>query len=228
MEERLRRIASILNRELEVFELGSKIQSQVRVRDGEGPARVLPAPAAEGDPGGARRGGRAAGGGERAALAARRARAARGDRPGRAPRAVAAREAAAGRRGARGDPHLPRLDPLAAVGHGHRGQPRPRARPRDPRRGPLRPREGQGADHRVPRGLEAEERPLRADPLLRGPARGRQDLARPVDRPGARPQVRAHLGRRRARRGRDPGAPADVHRRDARERSSARSGTPGR
>ena len=85
----------------------------------------------------------------------------------------------------------------------------------DPRRGPLRPREGQGADHRVPRGLEAEERPLRPDPLLRRPARGRQDLARPVHRAHARAQVRAHLGRRRARRGRDPRAPPDLHRRDA-------------
>ena len=44
-------------------------------------------------------------------------------------------------------------------------------RARDPRRGPLRPREGEGADPRVPRGLEAEERPHRPDPLLRRPAR---------------------------------------------------------
>ena len=42
------------------------------VRDGEGPARVLPAPAAQGDPGRARRGRPRAGRGQRAARAARR------------------------------------------------------------------------------------------------------------------------------------------------------------
>ena len=49
-----------------------------------------------------------------------------------------------------------------------------------------------------------------------GPPGRRQDLARPVDRAHARPQVRAHLGRRRPRRGGDPRPPAHVHRRDAR------------
>ena len=49
-----------------------------------------------------------------------------------------------------------------------------------------------------------------------GPAGRRQDLAGPLDRPGAGPQVRAHQRRRRARRGRDPRPPADLHRRDAR------------
>ena len=46
------------------------------------------------------------------------------------------------------------------------------------------------------------------------PGRG-QDLARQVDREGARAQVRAHLGGRRARRGRDPRPPPHVHRRAA-------------
>ncbi len=54
------------------------------LRDGEGPARVLPAPAAEGDPGGARRRRRDAGRGQRAARAARAggpARVRHGSRP---------------------------------------------------------------------------------------------------------------------------------------------------
>src|SRR4028118_1017953 len=46
---------------------------------------------------------------------------------------------ARGRR-ARRHPPLPGVDRLAAVEHVDRGQPRPRARPPDPRRGPLRPR----------------------------------------------------------------------------------------
>ena len=53
------------------------------------------------------------------------------------------------------------------------------------------------------------------DPLLRRPARGRQDQPRALDRQGAGPRVRAHLGRRRPRRGRDPRPPPHLHRRPA-------------
>ena len=55
----------------------------------------------------------------------------------------------------------------------------------------------------------------RVDPVLRRAAGRRQDVARQVDRPRARPQVRAHQRRRRARRGRDPRTPPHLHRRDA-------------
>ena len=116
----------------------------------------------------------------------------------------------------------------AAVGGLDRGQPRPRQRPAGARHGPLRPRQGEGADRRAPRGREAPERDLGPDPLLRRPARRRQDLARPVDREGARAEVRADVGRRRARRGRDPRPPAHLHRRACRARSSARCATPSR
>ena len=58
-----------------------------------------------------------------------------------------------------------------------------------------------------------------ADPLLRRPSGRRQDLARPVDRPRDESEVRPHLARRRARRGRDPRPPPHLHRLDA--------GTPG-
>ena len=68
-----------------------------------------------------------------------------------------------------------------------------RADERGARRGPLRAREGQGSRHRVPRGPEAESGRERADSLLPRPAGGRQDLAREVDREFARPQVRACL-----------------------------------
>ena len=56
-----------------------------------------------------------------------------------------------------------------------------------------------------------------ADPLPGRPARRGQDLARPVDRQGDQPQVRAHEPGRRARRGRDPRPPAHLHRLDARQ-----------
>ena len=81
-----------------------------------------------------------------------------------------------------------------------------------PRRGPLRPRQGQGTHRRVPGGHAAREAAQGPDPLPRRPARRRQDLARPVDRARDEPQVRAHVARRRARRGRDPRPPPHLHR----------------
>ena len=167
--------------------IGSRIQSQVQSEIDRTPARVRPAPAAQGDPGGARRARPGRGRGRRAARAARRASTLPGGRPhaGR-PRARAAREAAAGGRRARRHPHLPGVDRVAAVGQDDRGQPRPRARARGARRRPLRHREGQGPHPRVPRRAQAQAGRARLDPLLRRPARRRQDVARPVDRARAR------------------------------------------
>ena len=71
---------------------------------------------------------------------------------------------------------------------------------------------------RQDRGIEADPKSGR-DPHADRPAGHRQDLDRRVDRPRDRPRVRAHVARRRARRGRDPRAPAHLHRRAA--------GTPG-
>ncbi len=59
-----------------------------------------------------------------------------------------------------------------------------------PRRGSLRPGQGQGADPRVPRRASAREQDEGLDPVLRRPARRGQDVARAVDRPGHGPQVR--------------------------------------
>ena len=100
-------------------------------------------------------------------------------------------------------------------GKGTVGQPRPRARARGARRRPLRHREGQGPDPRVPRRAQAQAGRARHDPLLRRPARRRQDVARPVGRARARAQVRAHQRRRRARRVGDPRPSPYLHRRHA-------------
>ena len=198
------------------------------VGDRQGPARVRPAPAARGHPQRARRVRRVGRRGQRAARAARRHRAARGRPPPGRPRAQAPGVAAAAGRRARRHPHLPGVDRLAAVGQDDRGQPRPRARARGARRGPLRHRAGQGPHHRVPRRAQAQARRARLDPVLRRPARRRQDLARALDRARAGAQVRAHQRRRRARRGRDPRPPAHLHRRDARDDHprAARRGAP--
>jgi ATP-dependent Lon protease len=85
----------------------------------------------------------------------------------------------------------------------------------DPQRRPLRPREGQEAHPRVPRGAQAQERHEGTDPVLRRPSRRRQDVARPEHRQGHRPQVRPPEPGRRARRGRDPRPPAHLRRRAA-------------
>ena len=85
------------------------------------PARVLPAPAAESDPGRARRGGRAAGRSQRTARADRGGEPARARAQSRRPRALAAGETAARGGRARRHPHLPRVADRAALG---------RARPR--------------------------------------------------------------------------------------------------
>ena len=85
-----------------------------------------------------------------------------------------------------------------------------------PRRGPLRHRQGQAANPRIPGRAQAQAgRVGLGDHVLRRPARGRQDVARALDRAGHGAQVRAHQRRRRARRGRDPRPPAHLHRRDA-------------
>ena len=71
----------------------------------------------------------------------------------------------------------------------------------------------------------------RPDPLLRRPAGRRQDVAGGVDRAGHRAQVRAPVAGRRARRGRDPRAPAHLHRRlpgpDHPDDEEGRDGQPG-
>ena len=52
---------------------------------------------------------------------------------------------------------------------------------------------------------------------LVGPPGRRQDLARQIDRARHRPQFRAHVAGRRARRGRDPRPPPHLYRLDARQ-----------
>ena len=92
----------------------------------EGPARVLPPPAAEGDSGGARRRRSRAGRRERAARAARRARASGGRAKGGRPRARTARAATGGGGRVRRHPRVPRLARDAAVERDDARRPRPR------------------------------------------------------------------------------------------------------
>ena len=78
------------------------------------------------------------------------------------------------------------------------GEPRSEARRGDPQRGSLRSREDQGPHPRVPRRARAGEEAEGHDPHVRRPSGRRQDLAGQVDRARDEPQVRAAVARRRA------------------------------
>ena len=90
------------------------------VRSRQRPARVLPPPAAESDPGRARRGRRAGGRSEGTAGADRGGEPARGSAQSGRPGARAAGQTAARGGRARGDPHLPGVADRAALGRGDR------------------------------------------------------------------------------------------------------------
>ena len=189
-----------------------------RVGDRQGPARVLPAPADEGDPGRARRGRRAAGRG--------RTSCASGSRRRSCPRRRRRRPSAswAGSRSCRPPP--PSTASSAPTSSGWSSC--PGTKETEDNLDIEHAREVLDEDHydlekvkdRILEYLAVRKLNPDSpgpDPLLRRPARRRQDQPRPVDRPRARPRVRAHLGRRRPRRGRDPRPPPHLHRRDARD-----------
>ena len=204
-------------REIEILEVEKRIRYPGQEADGEDPEGVLPQRADAGDPEGARREGRVQ---ERDPGARREDQAeedvGRGAREGGEGAEEAQDDVADVRRGDR-RPQLHRLDHLAPVARVHRGQARHRRRREGPRRGPLRPREGEAAHPRVPRRAEPGRPDEGPDPLPRRSSGRRQDVARQVDRARHGPQVRARLARRRARRGRDPRPPPHLHRRAARQ-----------
>ena len=156
--KRLRRLTEILARELEVIQLGSKIQSQVQSELDKGQReyflreqlKAIQQELGEGDE-------------QQAEINELRERLEAAELPEHAQKAA---ERELGR--------LERL-PQAAAEYGvirtylewlvdlpwskeHRGRPRHRPRARGPRRRPLRPREGQGPDPRVPGGAVASTR----------------------------------------------------------------------
>ena len=148
-----------------------------QVRDGQDPARVHPARAAQGDPARARRGRPAAGRDQRAAREGRGGRHAGRDQDpgaqGGRPDEPDPLRLARGRR----HPHLRRLAGRPALERVDRRPPRHQGGRHDPRRGPLRPREDQGAHPRVPRGAHAGRRRSAAPS---SPSSARPASARPA------------------------------------------------
>ncbi len=206
----------ILIKELEVLELGSKIQSQVQSEVGTEPARILPARADEGDPERTRRRRRPDQGSRGTGREDRRCRNARAGEEGSAARARSALEDAGGGGRIHRLANLSRLAGGAAVGEAHRRSDRSAEDQGGARRRSFRSRKGQGPHSRVPRGPQAESRSEGTDPLLRRPSRRRQDIAGALDRGIARAQVRPGVARRHARRGGNPRPSSHLHRRAAR------------
>ena len=185
------------------------------VGSGQEPARILPARAVEGDPEGAGGRRRPDQGNRRAAPEDRRGRAARGGAERSAARAGPPGQDAGGGRRVHRVADLSRLDRDAAVAEAIRRDHRPAAHQGDPGRRPRRAGEGQGPHPRVPGRPQAEPVGEGADPVLRRTARRWQDVAGALDRHVARPQVRARVAGRHARRGRDSRPPPHLHRRPA-------------
>ena len=196
------------------MQVEKKIRTPRQAPDGEDPARILSQRAIEGDPARARQ-----------CRRGRRGRRARRARPqDRAHQALqgsadqgqfgaeeAARDGADVGRGD-GQPQLSRRAARPALGQEIEAEARHRRGRADPRRGPLRPREGQGADRRISRRPGPHQQAEGPDPVPGRPARRRQDLAGPLDRAGDRARVRPPVAGRGPRRGRDPRPPPHLYR----------------
>ena len=149
LSKRLRRLTTLMSRELEVLELGSKIQDQVQSEMDKNQReyvlrqqlKAIQDELGETDE-------------TQAEVNELRERIDKADLPegGRQagpPRVGPAVQAAPGRRRVRRHPHLSRLDRVAALVGADRGPPRHRPRPPGARRGPLRPGRRQGPHPRV-------------------------------------------------------------------------------
>ena len=218
VEKRIRMLISILTRELDVLELGSKIQSDIRSEIDKGQREYFLRAAAARHPGGARRD---RSGQERedqrtARQASTSSTCPRRSAQGGSPRAANGCDASRRERRVPGDSHLSRLDHHAALVGEQRGQPRHRTRAcrfsTATTTTSTRSRTASSSSSPC-----ASSRPTctgRSSASSARRASARRQLG-PLDRRRDRPQVRAHQRRWRARRGRGARASPHVRRGDA-------------
>ncbi len=218
VRKRLETLIRELSKEQEVLELRNKIHEQVQEQVNQSQReyllreqmKAIQKELGESDDG--------AGRSRRASQEGRRVRDVRRSEEGVRARTEAAREDDSGFGRVHGLADVSRMDDFAAVEqdfrHG-RGSIDIAQGAGNPRRGSLRPGEGEAAHPRLPGGEETAAGNEGADPVLRRASRRGQDFAREIDRARDGPQVRAHFARRHARRSGNPRPSAHVHRRFA-------------
>ena len=177
VRQRLDLLNRLLIKELEVLELGSKIQSQVQSEVGKNQRdyflreqlKAIQRELGEGDD-------------QTKEIEELRTKIEAAGMPetgqeGSAARARSPVEDAAGGGRIHGVAHVSRLADCAAVGQADRGGHRSAEDARRARQGALGPREGEGPHPRIPGGAEAQSRDEGADPVLRRTSGSRQDVA---------------------------------------------------
>ena len=177
VRQRLDLLNRLLIKELEVLELGSKIQSQVQSEVGKNQRdyflreqlKAIQRELGEGDDQTKEI--------EELRTKIEAAGMSETGQEGGAARARSPVEDAAGGRRVHGVAHLSRLADGAAVGEADRGSHRSAEDARRARQGALRSRQGEGPHSRIPRRAQAEPADEGADPLLRRASGRRQDLA---------------------------------------------------
>jgi Lon protease-like protein len=195
---RMDNLNRILIKELEVLELGSKIQSQVQSEVGKNQReyflreqmKAIQKELGEGDDQTKEI--------EELNEKIEAAGMPEGVKKGSAPRAGPVVEDAGRRRRVHRLANLPRLARGAALEQADRRSHRSAEDQADAGSRPFRTREGQGSHPGIPGGPEAEPGGQGTDPLLRGSSWRRQDVAGALDRRVARPQVRARVAGRHA------------------------------
>ena len=214
--KRLRKLSGILARELEVMEIGSKIQSRSSPRWTRASASSCCASSS-------RRSSEELGEEDRrrprstSCARDRGGEAARRSAHGGRARAVEARAAPAGGRRVRRDPHVPRVDRLAAVERSGTEDNLDMAHARkvlDRDHYDIEKVKDRILEHLAVRKLKPDATGL--DPVPGRSTRRRQDVTRAGRSRGRWGASSSDLGRRRPRRGRDPRPPPHLYRRAAR------------
>jgi ATP-dependent Lon protease len=185
VKDRIRQVLKLLTRQLEILKMRERINSQIKEEMGKNQReyvlrqqlKAIKEELGEDE-------------GDQGDLDGLEERIAKANLPNEAEQrgaqaAPAAAVDAGGQRGVHRGAHVPRLAPRPAVDGADPRQPRDRQGARGARRGPLRPREGEEAHPRVPRGAQAQETDKKGPILclLGPPGVGKTSLGRSIAGP---------------------------------------------